>query len=334
MSAKEASIHESGSTADEEPTIHDWNFEQILTDTGCFGDWNTLELPKPQNWNELRSMLVENPVQCTESDLKEFVNKRGLGRNERTINVTKLFPGILDSDAIPHEQDQDFDNLEPSIDGLPDAKPDFFDGMFPAQVDSQVLQGLSRFIMPSTQSGAPVLPNFTLNAMSSDSYALALKRRALYNGTLGARAIHQAQCYQQEPSFDGHAYTISVTLYDDVLRNYATHPGLHAGLVHYYKNQLHAYMLDSTNSQSFKRGLTALRNARLWAKGQGEKIVETANSRIDATTLIRPPSSSGTSSGTLAGSQSMNEIVESSVATTKRKAPQTVETQQSKRPKA
>lgn len=65
-----------------------------------------------------------------------------------------------------------------------------------------------------------------------------------------------------------------------------------------------------------------------------EKIVETANSRIDATTLIRPPSSSGTSSGTLAGSQSMDEIVESSVATTKRKAPQTVETQQSKRPKA
>ena len=115
-----------------------------------------------------------------------------------------------------------------------------------------------------------VLPYFTLNAMGSDSYALVLKRRALYDGTLGARAIHQAQCYQQEPSFDGHTYTISVTLYDDVLRIYATHPGLHAGSVHYYTNQLHAYMLDSTNFQSFKRGLTALPNARLWAKEQGK----------------------------------------------------------------
>lgn len=54
MSPKEASIHELESTADEDPTIHDWNFEQILTDTGCFGDWNTLDtLPKPQNWYEL-----------------------------------------------------------------------------------------------------------------------------------------------------------------------------------------------------------------------------------------------------------------------------------------
>lgn len=54
MSPKEASIHELESTADEDPTIPDWNFEQMLTDTGCFGDWNTLDtLPKPQSWDEL-----------------------------------------------------------------------------------------------------------------------------------------------------------------------------------------------------------------------------------------------------------------------------------------
>lgn len=106
MSPKEASIHELESTADEDPTIHDWNFEQMLTDTGCFGDWNTLDtLPKPQNWYELWFILAENPVQCTESDLKEFVTKTVLGRNERTINITELFPGILDNDAIPRKQD-------------------------------------------------------------------------------------------------------------------------------------------------------------------------------------------------------------------------------------
>jgi len=140
--------------------------------------------------------------------------KRILGQNEKT-KVTKLFPTILDSDAIPHKQDQVFDNLEPLVDGLPEAKPDSFDGTSSAQMDSHVFQELSRFIVPSTWDSVPVLPNFALDASGSGRLS---KRRALYNGTLSPRAIHQTQYCLQEPLFDGNAYTISVTYYDDILR--------------------------------------------------------------------------------------------------------------------
>lgn len=68
-------------------------------------------------------------------------------------------------------------------------------------VNSQVLLALIRFIVPFTQDSVPVFPNFILDAMSSDDYALVLKRRTLYKGTLGARAVHQAQCYQQGSLF-------------------------------------------------------------------------------------------------------------------------------------
>jgi len=107
-----------------------------------------------------------------------------------TINITKLFPTILNSDAIPHEQAQVFSNLEPLIDGLPETKPDFIHGTSPAQVDSHILQELGHFIVPSTRDSVPVLSNFPLDSMGAEGYPFVLKRRALYNGTLGAGAIH------------------------------------------------------------------------------------------------------------------------------------------------
>lgn len=93
-------------------TTYDSNFEQILVDTGSFADRDSPDpLPKPRNWDDLREMLTRNPTQCSQLDYEDFVRKNQAARGE-TKTISTLFPIILGSEDIPHEQDKVFRNLE------------------------------------------------------------------------------------------------------------------------------------------------------------------------------------------------------------------------------
>ena len=274
----EQSDGKSGEKSKKKSTIYDSNFEQILVDTGSLASWNSLvPVPKPRNWDDLREILAQDPAECTQLEYEDFVHKSLAARGE-TKMITSLFPMILGNDDIPYEQDKVFTNLAPFTDGIADARPDLFDGSFPTDVGIDVRRRLSQLIVPSKQSGIPILPNFFLEAKGPEGTTVVAKRQVLYDGTLGARGIHSIQCYGREPFFDNNAYTFSATLHDGVLRIYTTHPACPQGSTVYYTVQIQAYLLDE-DLDSFQRGLTALRNARRFSKSQREKLIHIANER-------------------------------------------------------
>jgi hypothetical protein len=70
------------------------------------------------------------------------------------------FPIIAGNANIPNEGDLVFTNLEPLTDGtLVGAKPDYYDGARPEQIDKRVRDELGSIIIPSTLQHAPCLPN-------------------------------------------------------------------------------------------------------------------------------------------------------------------------------
>jgi hypothetical protein len=75
------------------------------------------------------------------------------------------------------------------------AKPDFYDGAPAGQLDQRVRSELSGYIIPSTQHTAPILPDFFVEGKGPHGSTAVAKRQALYDGTLGARAMLQLQSY-------------------------------------------------------------------------------------------------------------------------------------------
>ena len=156
---------------------------------------------------------------------------------------------------IPYKERFLWENLEPFVDGITDAKPGFFDWSPPAQLDPRVREDLSRFIMPSNHSIAPILPNFFAEGKDPDGSVAVAKRQALYNGTLGARAMHRIQPYGRELTYDNNAYTITSIYHYGVIRLYTVHlsPSNHPErFTDYHMVPLRSYILD--NLDGFREG--------------------------------------------------------------------------------
>lgn len=163
--------------------------------------------------------------------------------------------------------------------------------------------------------------------------------------------MHALQSCGRESIFDDIAYTMSVALHNATLQFYTTHPAFQQDRKVFYTNLVEIYPLKN-NLESFREGLTALRNARKWAKKQHETIIAQANERcpdrprsdfpvseLEATTmdLFRsfhnsndttedPLRSSENSTATLAGdSQSTDEIAKSGVTTSKKRKSAAIE---------
>ncbi|KAH6628900.1 hypothetical protein F5144DRAFT_605010 [Chaetomium tenue] len=105
----------------------------------------------------------------------------------------------------------------------------------------------------------PVVPNFFLEVEDPEGGAIASKRRAGYDGAIGARAIHALQNYgADEPTFDGSAYTYSSTYHagTGTLQLYAHHPTPPTALdgrPEYHMTQLSGYALTGS-IDSFRQG--------------------------------------------------------------------------------
>lgn len=283
-------------------SAYDANFEQILIDHGSFPDSyrhpDNRRISKPDNWNEINAVSGQrrrslSPSRFSEEDHDVFKQKNNDALSEKKV-MSSTFPIITGDADIPSEEDKLFGNLESFADGITDAKPDFFDGSRPAQLDPRVREGLGHFIVPSKQGIVPILPNFFAEGKGPDGSLAVARRQALYDGTLGARAMHRLQPYGRELIYDNNAYTITSIYHSGVLRLYTTHPSPSTHperSTDYHMVPLRSYLLDDL-TDSFREGAIALRNARDWAKEKRDLFIQSANE----TAKIMPPNTSSRAS--------------------------------------
>ena len=199
--------------------------------------------------------------------------------------MNKVFPVIQGSARIPSAMNLMFGNLEPLTHGnLVDAKPDFYDGARPAQIDLRTREELGSYITPATQGQAPALPNLFFEAKGPDGSAAVAKRQACFDGALGARGIHQLRSFEADPTlaYDDNAYTITSTYHDGQLKIYTVHPTQSTNPEHppeYHMTQLGGWALTGSYDQ-FRQGTSAFRNARDWAEEQRDGFIAAANGRV------------------------------------------------------
>ncbi len=196
-----------------------------------------------------------------------------------------VFPVIQGTACIPFAKNLAFANLEPLTHGnFVDAKPDFYDGARPAQIDLRIRQELGPYVVPATQRQAPALPNFFTEAKNPDGSAAVAKRQACFDGALGARGIHRLRSFEANPRLvhDNNAYTITSTYHDGTLKLYTIHNTQASDIEvspEYHMTQLNTFAITGT-AERFREGVTAFRNARDWAKEQRDRVIATANGSV------------------------------------------------------
>lgn len=123
-------------------------------------------------------------------------------------------------------------------------------------------------------------PNFFMEVKGPDGSAAVATRQARYDGAIGSRAMHSLQNYgKEEPVYDNNAYTFSSSYHDGYLKLYAhyrTAPTTEGARPEYHMTQLDTWGLTG-NIDTFRRGTTALRNARDLAKRHRDRFIEDAN---------------------------------------------------------
>jgi hypothetical protein len=150
-----------------------------------------------------------------------------------------------------------------------------YSGAKPEQIDWRVRGELGRYIIPSSDTRPPAVPNYSREGKSAQGRADVAARQACYDGAAGARAVHQLQNYgATTPVYDGKAYTFTRTYHagTGTLQMYATH----ATEPEYHMTQLNASALGGTANR-FRAGAGAYRNAREWAKEQRDRFIAEAN---------------------------------------------------------
>ncbi|EFR02618.1 hypothetical protein MGYG_05616 [Nannizzia gypsea CBS 118893] len=274
-------------------TAYNRNFEQKLIDYGVYPpEYREPGCPrpaKPDNWRELNERLVQpraslSPSKFSEQEFEEFREADINAAKEKTI-VRSAFPrieGRID-DSRSVGGDYLFGNLAPLTDGtLAKAKPDHFFGAHPKKLDEEIREELNDYIIPSTQTSLPMLPNFFLETKGPDGSSAVVTKQACYHGALGARGMHRLQSYRQDkPVYDNKAYTITSTYQSSQLKLYTTHltgPREDDGPLEYIMTPLRSFAMTD-NPETFRQGATVYRNARDWAKEQRDDMIKCANER-------------------------------------------------------
>lgn len=247
---------------------------------------------KPNNREDVYTHLAQerpslSPSRFTEGDFDDFQQRDEEVVFENDVMAT-IVPVICGNADIPSKQNVFFAELAPvtsSYDDVVRAKPDFFDGARLGDVDERVRDpegDMYPLIIPTKHATVPVAPNFFLEAKAPQGTPGVLKRQACYDGAYGARAMHALQNYgEEEPGFDGNAYSYSSTYQAGTLKLYAHHvtpPTAPAGRPEYHMTQVSAFALTS-NRDAFVQGATAFRNARDLAQRHRDRFIQAANAR-------------------------------------------------------
>ncbi|KAL1852490.1 hypothetical protein Daus18300_012171 [Diaporthe australafricana] len=275
----------SGTTKTKNSSPYNPGFDQHLTDHSIYTTWKS----KKANLEQVRATLVVPRLSLSlshfsDSAFEAFQQTNAQANNEKDV-LENVFPSIAgpQKDNNPSVKSLIFGNLEPLTDGTTTApKPDIAFGALPEQLNPTICNSLQHHIIPSTATDRLMAPNYFVEAKGPDGSAAVMMRQARYDGAVGTRAMHSLQNYgQEEPVYDGNAYTFSSTYHNGQLNLYAHHataPVTPGGQPEYHMNQLDSYAMTGKR-QSFVEGATAYRNLRDLAKQHRDTFIMDTNSR-------------------------------------------------------
>ena len=191
--------------------------------------------PVPDNMDEIRERMARrrdsvSPSRISDADIEKFRSEIYWLENENAVKAQCLpyFEGDLTlDDSVFTERETVFNNLKHLTDGsLVACQPDRWYGE--SRIPDVLISAgdLAKHIVPSTQEGRPVVPNFFLEVKGASGTLHAARRQACYDGALGARAIRNLQVAGQStpPPLDNMAYTIVTTLQNGHLDLFTCHP--------------------------------------------------------------------------------------------------------------
>ncbi|KAL7929606.1 hypothetical protein V8C35DRAFT_194073 [Trichoderma chlorosporum] len=246
---------------------------------------------QPANTKEIRSELVLERASLSPSKFSDSAFKQFQRRNDDSVFesdvMSTVIPVICGNSDIPSQQNVLFTELAPIADeDTVKPEPDFFDGTRLHELTQEVRDDeiVRSTAIPTKHASVPVVPNFYMEVKGPEGSAAVAQRRVCYDGAYGARAIHTLQSYgDSEPTYDGNAYTYSSTYHSGTgtLQLYAHHvtaPTTSGGRPEYHMNQIDSWGMTG-NIDTFRRGVTAFRNARELADRHRRSFIQTANSR-------------------------------------------------------
>lgn len=279
-------------TSSKSASPYDRTFQQNLIDHNIFP--NDYDYPdgaltlEPANMDAILQAMAQprrslSPSNFSDEDFVKFRRLDSHAFNE--ADILKLIPTI--QGTIPYSGcttgEVLFKNLDPLTDGsIVSAKPDIYHGARPEQLNAQVRKEQSHKIVPSSQADLPILPNFFLEAKGPDGTMSVATRQSCYNGALGARGMQSLRLYGElKPEYDNNAYTISSFYYGGTLKMFTSHPippRTPDGKPGFATTQIRTWGLTS-DANTFRRGVSAFRNARDWAKRQRDAVIQRANEK-------------------------------------------------------
>ncbi|KAM0794039.1 hypothetical protein BDR22DRAFT_883689 [Usnea florida] len=256
-------------------SAYDPCFERHLIDHGIYPHRYRYDddhgSKNPDNLGEMKEMLAQPqpslpPLRLTQENFERFVETDERALNEDTM-LSEVFAIIAGPSDVPSQKNLLFNNLKDLTDGsLTEAKPDFYDGSPPADLNMQIRKELGPYIVKGP-----------------DGRSAVCKRQALYDGTLGARGMYELRSYvDPETTHDKMAYTITATYFGETLTIYSTHtiPSNNPkNPVEYHMTKLNAWAMTG-NPEAFRQGAIALRNARDWAKEKRKELIDAANEKV------------------------------------------------------
>lgn len=293
-------------------------FRQNLIDGGIYPNVHQHHdgrIPaKPQNWKEINDRLARRRSSLSPSKFSEEAHekfKRADGHAYKEPQVSSAVIPIIEGeirDARCVSGGIPFANLDPLTDGrLRPGNPDRYYGARPEQLDRQIRNELSNYIIPTTEEDLPILPNFFLATKGPDGSPAVADRSACYDGALGARGMQSLRSYgQDETVYDDMAYVISTIYQHGHLMIYTSHPSRPTGPGEkpgIFMTQCSTWSLCG-DVETFRQGVTAFRNARDWASEQRNEAIRLANERAEhnrAQAQIEEPSEGSSTTATIQG---------------------------------
>jgi len=272
---------------------YDLAFEQHLIDHGVHShgyDYNDDDgFVYPDNWEEINDRLAQPRSSLSSSrfsreEFRKFEKTNMQALTENKV-MSRAFPIIVETIDIPSQENLRFTNLKDLIDGfITKPQPDLYDGARPEELNKQIREKLGSYIVSSTNTAAPCLPNFFTEAKGLKGTTDVGKRQALYDSAVSARGIHELRSYiDLETTYDNNAYTIASTYHDgsEALKLYTTHctPSTNPNRDYEYRmTQLNGWdMTDNPNT--FRQGASALRNAKDLTKEKREELIAATNDK-------------------------------------------------------
>ncbi len=241
---------------------------------------------KPANLGDIQTRLKRrrpslDQARFSDDDFSEFEknNEEAKSKSSALALVFSTFIGKLD---IPHVQKSSFQNLRCLTDGsIPMPRPEFYDGAHPSKIGWELQEDLAKLIMPSTNPSVPILPTFLMTVAAPKTSPKCLMRAAWYYGAFAARAVHQLRCRIPSQALnDKKAYVITADYAADsaILDLYVTHTVLAddpAVPLQYHTVLCGRWFLD--DAEAYRTAISALRNAREWARDQRDDLIRLAN---------------------------------------------------------